>query len=272
MSRIRRCDITILVLAVVGVMGAGCGSASPSGSRPASPAGGWVDEPVTYTAGGVTIYATFRHPNVQGRDVPAALLIAGSGPTDRNGNSALLPGPVDTLKTVADWLSADGVASLRYDKLGSGQTGLGRYAADPQSIGIDPFEQEATAALSFLARQHGVDRNRLAVIGHSEGSSVCAAPRDRQRGARAARACSRASRTAQPPLPRPDRQADSGPGCSRPARGSDHIEGRSQPRAPARVCDRITAHGAQGAAEPALWAGDCAESIDGSVPLASGSP
>lgn len=170
MSGIGRCGITIVVLAVVGVTAVGCGSASPSGSRRGSQAGVWVDEPVTFAAGGVTIYATFRHPTVQGRDVPAALLIAGSGPTDRNGNSALLPGPVDTLKTVADWLSADGVASLRYDKLGSGQTGLGRYTADPQSIGIDPFEQEARAALSFLARQHGVDRNRLAVIGHSEGA------------------------------------------------------------------------------------------------------
>lgn len=97
------------------------------------------------------------------------LLIAGSGPTDRNGNSPLLPGPVDTLKTVADWLSADGAASLRYDKLGSGQTGLGRFATNPGAIGIAPFEQEAVAALNFLADQRGVDRSRLSVIGHSEG-------------------------------------------------------------------------------------------------------
>ena len=32
---------------------------------------------------------------------------------------------------IADWLSADGVASLRYDKLGSGRTGLGPYASHP---------------------------------------------------------------------------------------------------------------------------------------------
>ena len=75
-----------------------------------------------------------------------------------------------TLQTLADWLSADGVASLRYDKLGSGQTGLGPYTGRPDSIGIVPFEQEAAAALRFLARQPGVDPARLGVIGHSEGA------------------------------------------------------------------------------------------------------
>ena len=98
------------------------------------------------------------------------MLIAGSGPTDRNGNSALLPGPIGTLKTLAGRLSADGVASLRYDKLSSGQTGLGPYTSRPAAIGIVPFEQEAAAALRFLARQPGVDPARLGVIGHSEGA------------------------------------------------------------------------------------------------------
>ena len=102
--------------------------------------------------------------------MPAVLLIARSGPTDRNGNSPLISGPVDTLEEIADWLSADGVASLRYDKLGSGQTGLGPYASRPAAIGIDPFEQEAAAGLRFLAAQPGIDRSRLGVIGHSEGA------------------------------------------------------------------------------------------------------
>ena len=63
-SGIRRWGITIVVFAVAGLVAAGCGSASDSGSRPGSQARGWVDQPVTFRAGGVTIYATFRHPNV----------------------------------------------------------------------------------------------------------------------------------------------------------------------------------------------------------------
>jgi hypothetical protein len=116
------------------------------------------------------IYATFRHPTRDAALVPGVLLIAGSGPTDRNGNSAIEPGPVDTLKTLADWLSKDGVASLRYDKLGSGQTGLGPYAIEPASIGLSVYEQESRSALEYLAKQKGVDDHELGVFGHSEGA------------------------------------------------------------------------------------------------------
>ncbi|MFY9934510.1 MAG: hypothetical protein WAK82_41545 [Streptosporangiaceae bacterium] len=62
------------------------------------------------------------------------------------------------------------MASLRYDKLGSGQTGVDPYKNRIADIGIGPFEQESAAALEFLARQPGVDRSRLGVIGHSEGA------------------------------------------------------------------------------------------------------
>ncbi|HXQ19672.1 MAG TPA: hypothetical protein VN781_08615 [Acidimicrobiales bacterium] len=145
------------------------GGAAAVQSR-ARPTGTWVDSPVTFGAGGITVYATYRHRLPPTGSTPAALLIAGSGPTDRNGNSPELSGSVDTLKTVADWLSQDGVASLRYDKLGSGRTGLGPYLLDPATIGIKPFDEEAVAALTYLAGRPGVDRRRLAVVGHSEGA------------------------------------------------------------------------------------------------------
>ena len=144
-------------------------TASPGSVIPAL-APGWVAQPVTFEAGGVTIYGTYTHPNsAPAGTLPAALLLGGSGSsTDRNGNN---PGQPDqnTLEAVANWLSADGVASLRYDKLGSGQTGWGRYAAHPGRAGLGTYEQEAVAALNFLAGQRQVDRARLAVFGHSEG-------------------------------------------------------------------------------------------------------
>jgi dienelactone hydrolase len=162
------------LLAALGLLAA-CSQTATVSARPNTPitkpaSQPWVDQPVTFQAGGLTIDATYRHPATTSGRLPAVLLIAGSGPTDRNGNSAVLAGPVDTLKTLADWLSADGVASLRYDKLGSGQTGLGPYASRPATIGITPFEQEAAAALKYLARQPAVDPDKLGVIGHSEGA------------------------------------------------------------------------------------------------------
>lgn len=146
------------------------GSVATVTTTPTRKAISWVDKPISFSAGGLTIYATYRHPVSRATSVPGAVLIAGSGPTDRNGNSTLEPGPVNTLATLADWLAADGVASVRYDKLGTGRTGLGPYAANPSTIGITPYEQEALAALRFLAAQAGINDTRLAVFGHSEGA------------------------------------------------------------------------------------------------------
>ena len=144
-------------------------TASPASVIPAM-APGWVAAPVTFEAGGITIHGTYTHPSkTAAGTVPAAVLLGGSGSaTDRNDNAPGQPNR-NTLEAVANWLSADGVASLRYDKLGSGQTGWGRYAAHPERAGIRPYEQEAVAALNFLAGQRQVDRARLAVFGHSQG-------------------------------------------------------------------------------------------------------
>ncbi len=79
-------------------------------------------------------------------------------------------GHANTLRAVAGWLADDGVASLCYDKLGSGETGLGSDASGPDAIGTGVFAQEVAAALSFLARQPRVDRLRLAAFGHNEGA------------------------------------------------------------------------------------------------------
>jgi pimeloyl-ACP methyl ester carboxylesterase len=157
-----------LLLALSSVLAAAAGGGDASATANNRKVA-WEDQNVAFTAGGLTVYGTFRHPT-SGPPIPGVLMIAGSGPTDRNGNNANYPGPIDTEKTLADWLSADGVASLRYDKLGAGKTGLGPYSSNPDSIGIAPYEQEAGAALRFLAAQTGIDDRRLGVIGHSEGA------------------------------------------------------------------------------------------------------
>jgi alpha-beta hydrolase superfamily lysophospholipase len=158
------CAFALLITLTLTLRAPSSASASSASKTP------WVDENVSFTSGAMTIYATFRHPRDEADVVPGVLLIAGSGPTDRNGNSAVESGPVNTLKTLADWLSDDGVASLRYDKLGSGQTGLGPYASDPASIGLAVYERESRSALAFLAKEKDVDDHELGVFGHSEGA------------------------------------------------------------------------------------------------------
>src|SRR5262245_30323093 len=58
---------------------------------------------------------TFARPAQGGPRSPAALIIAGSGPTPRDGN-------VDTYKLIAAGLAENGIRSLRYDKRGVGKS------------------------------------------------------------------------------------------------------------------------------------------------------
>ncbi|OBJ09982.1 hypothetical protein A5624_16575 [Mycobacterium sp. 1482292.6] len=174
MGSLPRLFVAVLIAASMGA--AGCASQSPAAkppsgtSSPAPASSSWVEDSVSFPVADMTVYGTFHHPAGHGRAVPAALLIAGSGPTDRNGDSAAMPGQVDTLRNLARALSDDGVASLRYDKLGTGQTGLGPYATDPAKVDIGVFKDEAAAALNFLANQSGIDRTHLMALGHSEGA------------------------------------------------------------------------------------------------------
>jgi uncharacterized protein len=127
------------------------------------------DRDIVFEHDGVTIHGSLRAPSGDAR-APGALIIAGSGPTDRNGNSPTIPGDVGTLRHLAEVLASNDVASLRYDKLGSGATGVaGRREED---LGVDVFVDHARAALQFLAAQPGIDPERLMIIGHSEGGLI----------------------------------------------------------------------------------------------------
>jgi len=53
--------------------------------------------------------------------IPVVILIAGSGPTDRNGNQSEMEN--NSLKMIATELTKNGIASFRFDKRGVGQSG-----------------------------------------------------------------------------------------------------------------------------------------------------
>jgi len=134
------------------------------------------DTEITFSSGDVSLHGSLRVPVSIKGPVPAVLLLAGSGPTDRNGDSALLPGPIGTLRHLADVLEDNGFASLRYDKLGSGVTGLGPYdVEDVAGLGFSTFIDAATEAVTVLAGQRGVDAERVYVVGHSEGALIALA-------------------------------------------------------------------------------------------------
>ena len=140
---------------------AGCSSHSDTQSA-------WVEDEVTFVADGLTIHGTYRHQHGAGAG-PSALLISESGRTDRNGDNNVA-GPIGNMRQLADYLSDHGVASLRYDKVGTGQTGLGPYAGRPADVGSAIYTGGAKAAVRFLAGQSGTDKNRISVYGLGEGT------------------------------------------------------------------------------------------------------
>src|SRR5471030_1464083 len=96
------------------------------------------------------------------------LLHAGSGPTDRDGNSRMLPGPNNSLRMLAESLARNGIASLRYDKrLIGASTASGWNETD---LRFDDYVADAGA---WIARLRADGRfSRVIVAGHSEGALI----------------------------------------------------------------------------------------------------
>ncbi|HLI52462.1 MAG TPA: alpha/beta hydrolase, partial [Thermomicrobiaceae bacterium] len=154
------------VIATPATSGSPAASTTPSASG-TLPSVGHETE-LTFKSGPDTLYGSLLMPDMpSGTKVPAALIISGSGPTDRNGNDAQLQ-QMNTNLNFARALAADGIASFRYDKLGSGKTGLATHA-NGQGITFNLFVQEALDAYATMAKQPGVDPSRLMILGHSEG-------------------------------------------------------------------------------------------------------
>lgn len=145
---------------------AAASEASPVASPIANSA--FTDADITFRSGGDTIYGSFMHAKTKTAPGPAALIISGSGPTDRNGNNAQLTS-MNTNLNLADTLASKGIASLRYDKLGSGETGVGTHA-DGKGIDYNLFLKEAQDVAAFLRSRPDVDPGKLILVGHSEGA------------------------------------------------------------------------------------------------------
>ena len=81
---------------------------------------------------------------------PVALIIQGSGPTDKDGNSAILGGKNNSLKMISQTLADLGIASLRFDKRGIGLSAASATAE--KDLLFDDFINDATSWLDFLQK------------------------------------------------------------------------------------------------------------------------
>ncbi len=130
------------------------------------------DEPVTIPALGFNLAGSISRPKTN-TPAPALILIGGSGPTDRDETVAGIP----IFGQVARDLVDAGFVVVRYDKRGIGQSG-GRA----ESATIADYAEDARHVLLWLEKQKGVDKNRIGLVGHSEGALVAMLTAGRERG------------------------------------------------------------------------------------------
>ncbi|MFC1960858.1 alpha/beta hydrolase family protein [Chloroflexota bacterium] len=136
--------------------------ATPETAKP------YTEEAVTFTnptADDVTLAGTLTLPEGDG-PFPAVILISGSGQQDRDESMA----PVAAIKPfalLADHLGQNGIAVLRYDDRGFGQSTGDFFTANTAD-----FATDASAAVDYLLTRDEIDPAAIGLLGHSEGGMV----------------------------------------------------------------------------------------------------
>ena len=119
---------------------------------------------ITFATGPLTLAGTLI-ADEHAKPAPAALLISGSGPIDRNSNMSTLS--IDVMRQMAEHLRDGWIPSLRYDKRGVGAS-EGEYL----SAGFYDNGADASAAVEILGSRPEIDEKQIFVIGHSEGALI----------------------------------------------------------------------------------------------------
>jgi pimeloyl-ACP methyl ester carboxylesterase len=150
------------LVAAIAITACGKPVSSTSGFDPAASLDIASDD-VELAVGSAKFGATITHPTRAAR-YPAMVVIAGSGPTDRDWNNPLITSRNGSGKLLGDALARRGAVVLRFDKPGTGNnsTPIG-------DITLDSYRDEASAGLAALRARADVDPKRLFVAGHSEG-------------------------------------------------------------------------------------------------------
>lgn len=117
----------------------------------------------------IPVYGTILSQNDGGMK-PGVILVAGSGPTDRNWCSPLLPGTNCSGRLIAEKLAENGFVTMRYDKLASGPHVMENLPNFAGKLSIQSHLQELSGAVEALSLEKNVDRDKLFVLTNSEGA------------------------------------------------------------------------------------------------------
>ncbi len=168
-GRIRRggsLDGALVFSRVEGVAVTKLAFAKPDYSPP--PGAPYTAEAVTVpTPLGHTLGGTFTKPTGVTVPLPVVISISGSGPQDRDEYISLIRNGYRLFRQVADTLGRRGVAMLRMDDRGVGESG-GNFATATSR----DFANDVRAAITYLRTRNDVDARRIFLVGHSEGGLI----------------------------------------------------------------------------------------------------
>lgn len=100
------------------------------------------------------------------KKMPVVLIIAGSGPTDRNGNNAMMPN--NSLKMLAEGLLEKGIASVRFDKRGIGESASA--VVQESDLRFETYIKDVEDWINLLKTDKRF--SEIIILGHSEGSLI----------------------------------------------------------------------------------------------------
>ena len=126
-------------------------------------------EEVTWEVDGITVYGTLTQPTDRGLH-PGVIFIAGSGPTDRDWCSPLLPGTNGSAQLLAEALANKGFMTLRYDKRAAGPHAQENVPRLIGKMSMQSHVDELAGAVDTLISNVSVDFNHVYVLTNSEGA------------------------------------------------------------------------------------------------------
>jgi pimeloyl-ACP methyl ester carboxylesterase len=126
------------------------------------------DIPVSWLVDEIDVEASLTRPAGDG-PFPAVIMVAGSGPTDRNWNSPLIPGANGSAALLAQALTERGFITLRYDKRASGPKGQANAMKLAGKISLQGHLEELAGGVDLLAGRAEVDARHIFALTNSEG-------------------------------------------------------------------------------------------------------
>ena len=122
----------------------------------------YSEEDIAFKNGRILLAGTLTTPKTEG-NYPAVILLTGNGPQDRDEDIF----GFKIFQIIADYLTKNGFAVLRYD-----DRGVGGSTGNSMQSTTEDFANDALAAIDFLKKQKSIDKTKIGLLGHSEGAQI----------------------------------------------------------------------------------------------------